>query len=195
MGFDKLSIARIIGNKIIEMRDSKGMTQKQFSVFSGVKLETLQSAEQVKRGSLPSAETIYKIAKACDVSIDWLFGREDKLSDKASDVIVALNDIFSFSIDFNLEDYTSKILKDHLYINLSIDEHLLDFLTKLEKAKILETESKKAAEHLINTAKNKYNAVLAEDIKGDKIEFTLIETNMSFEKFLKKANNSTVYDT
>lgn len=64
----------IFATRIKELRESFGMTQKDFSKYIGVKQQTLSGYE---RGLMkPPLDIITEIAKKCSVSIDWLCGLE-----------------------------------------------------------------------------------------------------------------------
>ncbi len=57
-----------------EIRESFGMTQKDFSQYIGIKQQTLSGYE---RGIMkPPLDIIAEIAQKCNVSIDWLCGLE-----------------------------------------------------------------------------------------------------------------------
>lgn len=68
----------MIGNKIKELREKKGLTQKELAEEIGVAQSTIAMIESGKnKGSI---ETLAKIANYFNVSIDYLTTTEEKLS-------------------------------------------------------------------------------------------------------------------
>lgn len=67
----------IFATRIKELRESFGMTQKDFSQYVGIKQQTLSGYE---RGLMkPPLDIITEIAKKSGVSIDWLCGLSEKM--------------------------------------------------------------------------------------------------------------------
>lgn len=68
----------MIGNKIKELREKKGLTQKELAEEIGVAQSTIAMIESGKnKGSI---KTLAKIANYFNVSIDYLTTTEEKLS-------------------------------------------------------------------------------------------------------------------
>lgn len=94
----------IFATKIKELRESFGMTQKDFSQYVGIKQQTLSGYE---RGLMkPPLDIVTEIAQKCDVSIDWLCGlsvkmrNEDELKTYSDviDTFVKLESILKFNV-------------------------------------------------------------------------------------------------
>lgn len=60
------------GNRITRARERAGLTRKQLAAQIDVALSTLAGYEN--GGSDPKSEGLYKIAKACNCSVDYLLG-------------------------------------------------------------------------------------------------------------------------
>lgn len=67
--------SKIISLKIKEIRNILNLTQNDFGKLINVAQTTLSSYEN--NSQTPNIETLYNIAEKCNVSIDWLCGRED----------------------------------------------------------------------------------------------------------------------
>lgn len=67
--------SEIFSTRIKLLRESLGMTQMDFSDFIGMTQQALSAYE--RRKISPSLEILTKIAKKCDISIDWLCGLSD----------------------------------------------------------------------------------------------------------------------
>lgn len=65
----------VIGKQIKKYRAKKGITQEQLGNILGV---TTQAVSKWERGGTPDAELLPGLATALDVSIDALFGRDEK---------------------------------------------------------------------------------------------------------------------
>ena len=59
------------GDKLRQARAAAGLTQKELGALAGLQRETVNHAENGKH--LPGSETLARIAKALDISIDSLF--------------------------------------------------------------------------------------------------------------------------
>ena len=55
-------------------RQTKGWTQEELAEHSGIVISTIHYLEKGKNKSLPMGDTLWRLAKALDVSIDWLVG-------------------------------------------------------------------------------------------------------------------------
>ena len=65
----------IIGKQIKRLRSEKGLTQEQLGKAVGV---TTQAVSKWERGGMPDAELLPRLSEVLGVSIDTLFGREEK---------------------------------------------------------------------------------------------------------------------
>ena len=63
-----------IGKRIKEKRKSAGLSREKLATMSHISDKFLYDIEVGNKGM--SAETLYKIAKALEVSADWLFDGE-----------------------------------------------------------------------------------------------------------------------
>lgn len=70
-----------IGKRISELRDSKGLSQREFAAILGVSNGAIGMWETDKRQ--PDLETIVKIASFFDISIDYLLGNESEHTAKS----------------------------------------------------------------------------------------------------------------
>lgn len=84
----------IFANRLSELRKEKNETQAEFSQRTGIRQQTISSYENGKMS--PTLDATIQIAKACDVSVDWLCGLSDTKRNKFTeyaDVIMALVNI------------------------------------------------------------------------------------------------------
>ena len=65
----------VISEQIKKYRNAKGFTQEQLGQLVGV---TTQAVSKWERGGTPDAELLPVLAEKLEVSIDALFGREEK---------------------------------------------------------------------------------------------------------------------
>ena len=97
------SFAKQIGRRLYAQRKKLGLTQEQVSELADVSPQLLSNAEHGTRNI--SAENLYKISKALDVSADYLFTGEitdkdrmialDKFKDATPSEIIALEEIYN----------------------------------------------------------------------------------------------------
>ena len=143
----------LLGKKIRQLRQDKGMTQKEFAHFVGCTAATLSAYENGTKS--PALIVVKNIAESCGVSLDWLCGLDEdnsimkvcKTYKDLAEILVKLHDIFPFEIckengigmgknypcsvyELQYKDY---ILQDFLMTwgemlkllkNKTIDEHL-----------------------------------------------------------------------
>ena len=84
----------VFAQRISELRKEKNETQAEFSQRTGIRQQTISSYENGKMS--PTLDATIQIAKACDVSVDWLCGLSDTKRNKFTeyaDVIMALVNI------------------------------------------------------------------------------------------------------
>ena len=67
---NELSLLWQLGKRIAFLRKQRGLTQLALSIESGLALSFISDLERGKRN--PSIETLWKIAKALDVSLEEL---------------------------------------------------------------------------------------------------------------------------
>lgn len=72
----------IFGDNIKRLRKNKGLKQQEIAELLGVKQNTYSDWENGKTD--PSFENLVKLADLLDVSLDWLFGREQMKFKKRS---------------------------------------------------------------------------------------------------------------
>ena len=84
----------IFGERLRQLRNSKNMTQKDFAQEMNIPQPTLSSYEVGK--IKPTIDAVINIADRCNVSIDWLCGRDSiiKLHD-LGDVMACFSDLFA----------------------------------------------------------------------------------------------------
>lgn len=78
-------IAEIISLKIKEARHKNGMTIEQLAEKSSLAVQTIKQVESGKKDCY--ASTIFCIAKALNISLDYLFGREVLFGSKNMEVL------------------------------------------------------------------------------------------------------------
>lgn len=78
----------IFGERIKTLRISLGKSQKEFAEFIGIPQPSMSAYENGKNN--PTIEVLVNIADKCNVSIDWLCGRQEEVS------LSDLSDVASF---------------------------------------------------------------------------------------------------
>ena len=73
---------KIFGARLREVRKSKKLTQKELAEQIGIKQNSYSDWETGKNE--PSLENLVKLADLFEVSLDWLFGREQMKFKKRS---------------------------------------------------------------------------------------------------------------
>lgn len=80
-------MSKILGDKIQRLRTNKGYTLEKFAALSGVSKSYIWELEN-KYPPRPSADKLSKIAKALDVTLEYLFDNEEIVSeDEATDAM------------------------------------------------------------------------------------------------------------
>jgi len=65
-------------NKLKEIREQKGLSQKKLAELSGVKLATVQKLDGgINNVNKAQADTLYKLAKVLEVSIEDLIDTDE----------------------------------------------------------------------------------------------------------------------
>lgn len=115
----------MLGDKILELRKSRKLTQKQLADELGVAQSTIGMLEKNERGA--GNDLLIKIAKYFNVSTDYLLSTEEKL-DMAMDVIDKIkliaketldnagvdlnNSIYAINAEFDGEKFTEEEKKE-----------------------------------------------------------------------------------
>ncbi|BAH06767.1 helix-turn-helix domain-containing protein [Clostridium kluyveri] len=114
-----------VGAKIKEIRESKNLTQKQLAEKIGVTPVTITRYENNKRE--PSIETLNKIAKALDVTINDLAGEKDTVTKKV------LKQLISGGVNLEQLSTDTKIHIDRLNSLLKNDDATCDEIQQIAK--------------------------------------------------------------
>ncbi len=78
-------MADTFGTRIKELRTAKGLTLEQLAQATGSAKSYIWELEN-KKPPRPSAEKLSTIAKALDVTVDYLFGRDEQTLGEAVDL-------------------------------------------------------------------------------------------------------------
>ena len=129
----------IFSTRIKEAREKKKMSQKDFADLIGVKQQTLSGYENNKMK--PPVDVVYKIAKTCETSIDWLCGLEDS---EPEFTISTYFDVYRFLLALqktnkSFFEFTEVVQRDIKIPAISFDDDDIDtFIGDLKKMKNLE---------------------------------------------------------
>jgi len=133
--------AREIGNRIKEVREGLGMTQKQFADMIGFTSATVSAYENNKK--TPVLDFLITVAEKCDVSLDWLCGivHDEKPAEMKiySDLFQKLIDI-SEKVNCDIEFYTINESEKSYHNSVSLkfwNVVVIEFAEAWKKAKIL----------------------------------------------------------
>lgn len=88
----KKDLARILGGRVRDLRETRGLTQEDFAKTSGVPIAFLR---RVERGEVknPSLERLQMIAVGFDVSVESLFKVHEKHSDMPHEKVMLIESI------------------------------------------------------------------------------------------------------
>ena len=119
-------IGTIIGERIREGREARGLTQQElakkagwFDEKSGRNISNYEAPKEKKRGRTPAHEDLLRIARALNCSMDYLYGLDDEMEHKTENVVEQTG----------LSGTAVTILRNYEY---TIDNHILqDFLSDL----------------------------------------------------------------
>lgn len=75
-----------IAEKLIELRNEKGLTQAQLGRELNIALSSIKNYENIKKPRIPEATLLLKIAKYFDVDMEYLL--DDELNNRKHDNIV-----------------------------------------------------------------------------------------------------------
>lgn len=139
-----------IAEKLIELRNEKGLTQAQLGRELNIALSSIQNYENVKKPRIPEATLLLKIAKYFDVDMEYLLDdelnnrkhdnivieKELKLSDKTLKVIKEIN-------EYDLSDMLNHVLSCIMLVDEKEDKmyyfyDILSFLKPLKYMKVID---------------------------------------------------------
>lgn len=102
----------IFGERFKALRNAMGKTQKEFSEFLGIPQPTLSAYESGR--NKPTIDVVIAIANKCNVSIDWLCGRDD------SSYLESLPDLLRFF--FELYESKEFCCKTEIHDRVDIED-------------------------------------------------------------------------
>lgn len=76
---------KVFSERLKQARQAKGLSQAKLAEVVGVGQNAISNYEKAgNKGSMPKLETAAEMAKALDVSLDWLVGTTDKQKNEAA---------------------------------------------------------------------------------------------------------------
>ena len=118
-----------IGQQIKKFRTEKGLTQEQLGELVGV---TTQAVSKWERGGVPDAELLPSLSRALGVSIDALFGQEERSAPFAlAKKLSCMNREDAFRYAFNL--CWAMMLGLHPATKDTPDDYLLTFFSSIQQ--------------------------------------------------------------
>ena len=126
----------IFSQRLAELRKEKNETQAEFSQRTGIRQQTISGYENGKMS--PTLDAAIQIAKACDVSLDWLCGLSDTKRNKLTeyaDVIMALvnigqatgGNLYLTEVEVDKFDYDGRWIEEQIALRIE-DEEIQKFL-------------------------------------------------------------------
>lgn len=126
----------VFAQRLSELRKEKNETQAEFSQRTGIRQQTISGYENGKMS--PTLDAVIQIAKACDVSLDWLCGLSDTKRNKLTeyaDVIAALVQIEQATLgrfylskeEVEMYDYDDRWFEELITLRIE-DEEIQKFL-------------------------------------------------------------------
>ena len=126
----------IFAQRLSELRKEKNETQAEFSQRTGIRQQTISGYENGKIS--PTLDAAIEIAKACDVSVDWLCGLTDTRRNKFieyADVIMALvnigqatgGNLYLTKVEVDRYDYDGPWVEEQVALRIE-DEEIQKFL-------------------------------------------------------------------
>ncbi|MEG0900128.1 MAG: helix-turn-helix transcriptional regulator [Anaerovoracaceae bacterium] len=105
-----------LGERIKSLRFTMGKSQKEFAEFLGIPQPSMSAYENGKNS--PTIDVVMDIAEKCNVSMDWLCGRDEKKQ------LASLSDVADFLYQLLCE--TNEIgceieVHDHLHNGMDIE--------------------------------------------------------------------------
>lgn len=120
----------MLNDKIKKLREQKNLTQKQLAEEIGVKQSTIGMIESGKNKG--SKDTILKLAKYFNVSVEYLLSTEEKL-DIAMDAINRINELAKeglngINLDIENSIYSINARFDGETFSLEEQKEIIDFI-------------------------------------------------------------------
>lgn len=120
-----------IAEKLIELRNEKGLTQAQLGRELNIALSSIQNYENIKKPRIPEATLLLKIAKYFDVDMEYLL--DDELNNRKHDNIVIGKTLGLTDESIkNLKEITNRPLKRRINFLLGDIEILIKVLYTIE---------------------------------------------------------------
>lgn len=120
-----------IAEKLIELRNEKGLTQAQLGRELNIALSSIQNYENIKKPRIPEATLLLKIAKYFDVDMEYLL--DDELNNRKHDNIVIERELgLSDKAIKNLKGISNKTMKRRINFLLGDIETLAKVLQTIE---------------------------------------------------------------
>lgn len=135
---------KILSERLKEVRESMNMNQTDFAKLIGVTQQSLSSYE--KCVSKPTLDMAIKISEKCDISLSWLCGLSDRVSNNKvfktyTDIIDIFFDIMNVA---HLNVYSTKVntkdcdMQDVTMWGISFtDKYLNEFIEDWQKMRTL----------------------------------------------------------
>ena len=135
---------KIVSERLKEIRTNMGLNQADFAALIGVTQQSLSGYE--KCTSKPTLDVAMRIAEKCDISLSWLCGLTDRVTNNKlfrtyTDIIDIFFDIMNIA---HLDVYTASIQKEDCYGEkqlmwgvLFTDEYLNEFISDWNKMRTL----------------------------------------------------------
>ena len=138
-----MSESTLFAQRLKQARTDKKMKQSELSEISGVSIATISAYESADgtKGKNPSLENARSLAKALGISLDWLCGMPDNISEKPA----TYSELFKFLVYISNSAYTLVYSADRSneYGELLVgiiefrDTNIYNFISKWEKIKRL----------------------------------------------------------
>lgn len=120
-----------IAEKLIQLRNEKGLTQAQLGRELNIALSSIQNYENIKKPRIPEATLLLKIAKYFDVDMEYLL--DDELNNRKHDNIVIEKELgLTDKAIKNLKEITNRSLKRRINFLLGDIEILAKTLHTIE---------------------------------------------------------------
>ena len=126
-------------SRIKELRSSRGLTQTEFAEKINTTQATLSSYENSDK--TPSLDIVKKIAEVFAVSIDWLLGLSDIVSNKPRTYADVIRMLFKLEaanlINFSIRAYCDEYSQKNVCEFSTSDSSMVNFVTEWKKIKEL----------------------------------------------------------
>lgn len=109
---DIMDYKKVFAQRLVQLREDKGITQSQLAEMVGVSPQTISAYEKNRgkdSGKMPTLSTVIEIADKLGVSLDYLCGREKNMPQTAkletlADIVVLFSEL---ELGHNLSCYTT----------------------------------------------------------------------------------------